>query len=311
MLIGKDRRWHKDRHLLTAHDRLERRAQCHLRFAVADIPAEQSVHGIFRLHIPPHILNGAQLTVRFLICERIGKLPAHFVVRIKPNAAGSLTPCVQLDQLLCHLTCSCLRLGFGARPFRTTHFGKLDSTAFRTGSNVFRDHIELIHREKQLVRAVIFDVYVIARTSGYRQIGKPHVHPDPVCRVNHQIADLQIRIGQDRFGGGLFAVLLSTQDPSRMALYPGSGKIEKDHHWRIHLKTAAIGACHRQHRIGSFAGKQLVKPCAPVRRLAANRRNIASIFLRVFQHRVLFGLRGTKHDSRQSACQIVCQILLQ
>ena len=35
------------------------------------------------------------------------------------------------------------------------------------------------------------------------------------------------------------------------------------------------------------------------------------MILCILQHRFLLGFRGTKHDSRQTACQIVCEILLQ
>jgi hypothetical protein len=47
---------HRD--LLAVHDRLERRAHRDLRLPVADIAAEQAVHGRRRFHVPLDVGNG-------------------------------------------------------------------------------------------------------------------------------------------------------------------------------------------------------------------------------------------------------------
>ena len=56
-------------YLTSIHDRLESRAYRHLRFAIADIPADQSVHGPGLLHIDFNVLLRLKLVGRLDVGE--------------------------------------------------------------------------------------------------------------------------------------------------------------------------------------------------------------------------------------------------
>ena len=64
MLEGQHRRGRQNGHLLAVHHGLERRAQRHFRLAVADIAAQQAVHGRRRLHVALDVGHGRDLIGR-------------------------------------------------------------------------------------------------------------------------------------------------------------------------------------------------------------------------------------------------------
>ena len=68
------RRWREHRHLLIVADRLERRAHRHFCLAIADISAQQPVHGLRRFHVTLHIRNSLPLIVSFTELEGVFEL---------------------------------------------------------------------------------------------------------------------------------------------------------------------------------------------------------------------------------------------
>ena len=83
MLFRQHRRRTQHRDLHSVHHRLERRANRHLSFAVADIAANQPVHRFLRLHVGFHFLDGRELIRRFIIGKRRFKLALPRGVRLK------------------------------------------------------------------------------------------------------------------------------------------------------------------------------------------------------------------------------------
>ena len=74
MLLGEHRCRHEYRRLAVIEDALHRRAQRDLRFAVADVAAQQPIHRRFRLHVGLDLAYAAQLIVGFGVAEVILKL---------------------------------------------------------------------------------------------------------------------------------------------------------------------------------------------------------------------------------------------
>ena len=74
MLLGEHRCRHEYRRLAVIEDALHRRTQRDLRFAVADVAAQQPIHRRFRLHVGLYLAYAAQLIVGFGVAEVILKL---------------------------------------------------------------------------------------------------------------------------------------------------------------------------------------------------------------------------------------------
>ena len=67
VLRREDRRRHEDGDLLAVLDRLERRAQCDLGLAVADVADHQTIHRPTGLHVELDLVDGAELVGRLLV----------------------------------------------------------------------------------------------------------------------------------------------------------------------------------------------------------------------------------------------------
>ena len=80
MLHGENGSRHKDRHLLTAKDRLVRRSEGNLGLTESNVAAKQSVHGDGAHHILLYFLYGHGLTVRLLIVKGRLKILLEVVV---------------------------------------------------------------------------------------------------------------------------------------------------------------------------------------------------------------------------------------
>jgi len=75
--------------------------------------------------------------------------------------------------------------------------------------------VELVHGQKELVRPGVPDVDVVPGAAVDGQVFDPHVLPDPVGVVHHDIAHLQIGVGEDRLGRALFPLRLAEEPPVR------------------------------------------------------------------------------------------------
>ncbi len=69
VLLSEDRGGHEDGDLSPVHDGLERGAEGNLCLAVADIAADEAVHGAWSLHVCLHVTYGAELVGRLHIGE--------------------------------------------------------------------------------------------------------------------------------------------------------------------------------------------------------------------------------------------------
>ncbi len=91
MLLGQDGRRHEDGDLLTPVDRLERRADRHLGFAIADVATDQAIHRPVLRHVFLDRIDRRKLVGRFLVGEALPRIrPSSGCRRLeRQSQAGS------------------------------------------------------------------------------------------------------------------------------------------------------------------------------------------------------------------------------
>ena len=157
VLLGEDRRRRQHGDLLSVPYGLEGGADGDLRFAVADVAAEETVHGAARLHVPLDVFRSLALVGRILV-EEAGLhlfLPAR--VRGEGETLRELPRRVELEELGRHLP-DC-RLGLAAQglPRLATDLvearrGRLIGVADPT-----LDQVEAVHGHAQRLAAGVLD----------------------------------------------------------------------------------------------------------------------------------------------------------
>ena len=98
VLLGQHRRRHQHGHLLAVLDGLERRPHGQFGLAVADVAAQEPVHGDRLLHVGLDLADGADLVRRLLVRE--GFLELHLPARVRAvgDAADRLPLGLDLQQ---------------------------------------------------------------------------------------------------------------------------------------------------------------------------------------------------------------------
>ena len=105
----------EDRDLLAVLHGLEGGAHGHFGFAVADIAAEQAVHGRGRFHVVLDGADGGELVVGLVVVEGVFKLALEFVVVREGVALRGVALGIELEQLAGHVLhgLAHARLGLG------------------------------------------------------------------------------------------------------------------------------------------------------------------------------------------------------
>ena len=116
MLEGEDRGGRQYRDLLVVGDRFESGAHGDFRLAVADIAAEQAVHGLGRFHIAFHVGDGQVLVFGFAVLEGVFEFAHPFVVGWEGVAFRRFSFGVELEEFVRHVFHGFADAGFGFRP---------------------------------------------------------------------------------------------------------------------------------------------------------------------------------------------------
>ena len=194
VLGDEQRRRHQHRHLLALLHRLERGPDGDLGLAVADVAADQPVHGYDATHVGLDLLDRAQLVGGLVERERILELGLPRGVRPEGVPLGGLSGGVQLDQLgrdLAHrLARAALALGpVGAA--EAVEAGRLATdVAGHLVERVGR-HEEPVGRVAALGGAVLQDEVLAHRAV---HLALPHLHEpaDAVLLVHDEVAGLEL-----------------------------------------------------------------------------------------------------------------------
>ena len=176
----------------------ECRAEGNLGFSVANIAAQQSVHGTGFFHIRLDFRNAPELVIGFRVLKALLELRLPLAVRGKGKALCLLPGGIQRGQLFGDVFHGGFRAGFYLGPVRAAHFGQFHGLAVvLTAAHIFADQIQLRSRNIENVRTRVADFDIIFLSTVHLHIhhaGKP---ADAVVLVDHQIPHLQIRAGAD------------------------------------------------------------------------------------------------------------------
>jgi hypothetical protein len=102
MLLGKDRGRHQHHHLLAVRRGLVGGAECDLSLAVADVAADQPVHGALRLHVGLDGVDRIHLVGGLAIGERRLEVELQLAVRGEGVTLPNLALGVEVDQVAGH-----------------------------------------------------------------------------------------------------------------------------------------------------------------------------------------------------------------
>ena len=141
VLEGEDGGGCEDGHLFSVLDGLEGGAHGHFRFAVADIAAEEAVHGAGRLHVALDVSDGVELIVGFGVVEGLFKLHLKLVVNVESGSLGGLTLGVELKEFVGHVGHGFLDASLGLGPLLGAEFVEHGRGA-SVGGAVFLDEVE-------------------------------------------------------------------------------------------------------------------------------------------------------------------------
>ena len=191
MLLGKDRRRNKKYNLLPFLYCLKRRADRHLCFAIADIPADQAIHDTAALHIRLCRIDRQKLILRFLIRKHFFKLALPYSV-FSVLIAFSVFSCrIQLYQILGNLIDCALYLGLRFCPFLCTQLIQLWCFAF-CGS-IFHDRIKARCQHIKSSTVAVFDLHIVLHDLVYAYLFDTTINAQAMRFMYDIIAYLQFR----------------------------------------------------------------------------------------------------------------------
>ena len=124
VLVGEDRRRRQHGDLLAVEDRLERRAHGDLRLAVADVAAQQPVHGLGRLHVALDVGDRLRLVGRLDVLEGVLELLLPRRVLREREAVGEAAARVELQELVGHVAHRLADRGLALAPSRRRRAGR-------------------------------------------------------------------------------------------------------------------------------------------------------------------------------------------
>ena len=195
VLLRQYGRRHQDGDLLVVHDRLEGRAERHLGFPVAHVPADQPIHGPGLLHVLLDRLDGDELILGFDVGEAGLQLVLPCRVRAERVALHHLARRVELQQVVGDLGDSTAGALFDLFPLRGAQPVQGGNRLPR--ADVAGQPVGLMHGHVELVALGILDLQVLA----FRAI---HGHPDQaveaadaVLDMHHEVA--RLHIGEEHF----------------------------------------------------------------------------------------------------------------
>ena len=206
VLVREDRRRDEHGGLLAFLQALEDRAGRDFRLAVANVAAQQAVHGGRSLHVLLDLLGGTQLICGLLVRECVLELFLPRGIGTERESGGHLALRGQLQEILGHIADGGLRPGFRLLP--VTARQAVDLRRRRLAAHVLLDGIHLVHRHVQHVFARVADLQVVALAAVYRQLLDTGEPADPVRLVHDIVAFFDVREGLYFPSLGLFAARL-------------------------------------------------------------------------------------------------------
>ena len=190
VLVGEDRRRRQQRHLLAVEDRLERGAHGDLGLAVADVPAEKTVHGLLRLHVPFDVGDRLGLVGSLDVLEGVLELLLPGRVLREREPLGEAAAGVELEELVGHVAHGLAHRGLAAGPGRAAQPVQHGRDVLDAG--VLLHEIESLDRQEQRLLLGVPDLHELAFLALDRESLQALEAPDAVVGVHDRVAQLQV-----------------------------------------------------------------------------------------------------------------------
>ena len=190
MLLSQQCGGNHDGGLLVVHDSLEDGAHGDFSLAVTYVPANKAVHGLFRFHVPSHVLDRAKLIVCLLILESGIELVRENAFCREGWSDADFAGRLHRDQIFGHFLDAFAHATLGALPRLASESIKLGDVLSR--AEIALHLIEAVQRHIDLIVADIFEDQIVA---GESVNGKPlqsNVSANAVLNVDDIIAHLQL-----------------------------------------------------------------------------------------------------------------------
>ena len=188
VLAGQERRRRQDGRLRAVLHRLEDGPHRDLGLPESHVATDQAVHRPGLLHVRLDVGDGLELVLG--LDEPEGGLHLGLPRRVGPEcvALHRQAATVELDQLFGDLAGRGPRLGPGALPVGSPHFGERRRLAPAVGG----DGLDLIDREIEPVAASILQDQIVAGGPAHRPGRDPFEPGHPVLAVDHEAPDGQV-----------------------------------------------------------------------------------------------------------------------
>ena len=213
VLFSEDGGGDKHRNLFSILDGLERRANRHLGFSKADIPADEVIHRGRFFHIQLDPLHRLPL----IGCLFIGKGPLEFPLPGSVGRESMSGICfavgIEPDQFSGHLLDRAFGPALGLVPALPPQ--TREPRVFPLFAGVLLDQIQLIHGDIEFVIPLIGQFQDIGHVSVDLEPGEPDILTDPVIDVDHVCS---------RFQGSQFLEPEPRSEPGGARTTPGTAK---------------------------------------------------------------------------------------
>ncbi len=197
VLEGEDGGGREHRDLLVVADRLESRAHGDFCLAVADVAAEQAVHGLRRFHVAHHVGDGLRLIFGFAEFEGVFELAHPLVARREGVALRGFALGVEFEQFVGHVFHGLAHAGLGLGPRCRAEMTQHRLGAFRRA--VFLNQVEARQRNVEARGVGVFEQHEFGSAVALVDFFQALVLPDAVLDVDDVVADLQIaEVGEKR-----------------------------------------------------------------------------------------------------------------
>ena len=190
VLARQDRGRAEDGHLLPVHDGLEGGPHRDLGLPVADVAAEQAVHGRFGLHVLDDLADGLELVLRLLELEDLLELRSPGALGAEGDAPDRLPPGVELEELPGDGLDGLPGPGLGLLPGDRAQLVEGRHDVADLGELL--DEIQVLDGHEELVVVAVEDLDELPALPVHLDPLQAVEDADPVIRMDDEIAALEV-----------------------------------------------------------------------------------------------------------------------
>src|SRR6266478_4730739 len=207
MLEGEHGGGRENRDLFVVNDSFEGGTHGNFRFAVADVAAEQAVHGLGAFHVALDVADGGDLVGGLLELEGILEFALEIAVGRKSETFRGLALRVQRQKLVGHVFNGFASARLASVPDGAAEFVERRMRAFEDAVTLHQIHALERNIEARIVG--IFEQHELAAMSSGLDLAKSLELADAMVNVDHVVTGLQLgkiaeETGSANFAAGAF-----------------------------------------------------------------------------------------------------------